>query len=89
MLACTNEACKAEVFPRIDPAIIVLVTDGARALLGRQPTWPAGRYSTIAGFVEPGESLEDAVRAKCTRRPASAWTMCAITPLSRGRFRLH
>jgi NAD+ diphosphatase len=40
----------------------VLVTDGDRALLGRQPGWPAGRYSTIAGFVEPGESLEDAVR---------------------------
>jgi NAD+ diphosphatase len=39
----------------------VLVTDGERALLGRQAAWPAGRYSTIAGFVEPGESLEDAV----------------------------
>jgi len=39
----------------------VLVTDGERALLGRQASWPAGRYSTIAGFVEPGESLEDAV----------------------------
>ena len=50
-----------EVFPRIDPAIIVLVTDAERALLGRQPGWPPGRYSTIAGFVEPGESLEDAV----------------------------
>ena len=36
--------------------------DGERVLLGRQPGWPAGRYSTIAGFVEPGESLEDAVR---------------------------
>jgi NAD+ diphosphatase len=41
--------------------VIVLVTDGERALLGRQPAWPPGRYSTIAGFVEPGESLEDAV----------------------------
>jgi NAD+ diphosphatase len=61
VLRCTNAACGHEVFPRIDPAIIVLVTDGDRALLGRQPTWPAGRYSTIAGFVEPGESLEDAV----------------------------
>ena len=39
----------------------MLVTDGERALLGRQATWPPGRYSTIAGFVEPGESLEDAV----------------------------
>jgi NAD+ diphosphatase len=58
---CRNEACGAEQFPRLDPAIIVLVTDGERALLGRQAAWPAGRYSTIAGFVEPGESLEDAV----------------------------
>jgi NAD+ diphosphatase len=49
-------------FPRLDPAIIVLVHDGSRALLGRQASWPPGRYSTIAGFVEPGESLEDAVR---------------------------
>jgi NAD+ diphosphatase len=55
-------ACGHESFPRIDPAIIVLVTDGRHALLGRQPGWPAGRYSTIAGFVEPGEALEDAVR---------------------------
>ena len=40
----------------------MLVEDGERCLLGRQPAWPEGRYSTIAGFVEPGESLEDAVR---------------------------
>ena len=57
-----NPVSGYEEFPRIDPAVIVLVTDGDRALLGRQPGWPAGRYSTIAGFVEPGESLEDAVR---------------------------
>ena len=61
-LRCTNPACGNEFFPRIDPAIIVLVSDGERALLGRQATWPPRRYSTIAGFVEPGESLEDAVR---------------------------
>jgi NAD+ diphosphatase len=61
VLVCTNPACRHEQFPRIDPAIIVLVTDGDRALLGRQAAWPAGRYSTIAGFVELGESLEDAV----------------------------
>jgi NAD+ diphosphatase len=55
--------CGAQHFPRSDPAIIVLVTDEAdRALLGRGATWPAGRYSTLAGFVEPGESLEAAVR---------------------------
>jgi NAD+ diphosphatase len=61
VLRCSNEDCKSQQFPRIDPAIIVLITDGERALLGRQASWPAGRYSTIAGFVEPGESLEDAV----------------------------
>jgi NAD+ diphosphatase len=57
---CTD--CGAKHFPRVDPAIIVLVADAHRCLLGRQAAWPAGRYSTIAGFVEPGESLEDAVR---------------------------
>lgn len=61
LLRCANPDCAQAIFPRIDPAIIVLVTDGERALLGRQPSWPEGRYSTIAGFVEPGESLEDAV----------------------------
>ena len=59
---CCNPACNTELFPRTDPAIIVLVADGDRCLLGRQADWPEGRYSTIAGFVEPGESLEDAVR---------------------------
>jgi NAD+ diphosphatase len=61
VLKCSDDACGNQQFPRIDPAIIVLITDGERALLGRQAEWPAGRYSTIAGFVEPGESLEDAV----------------------------
>jgi NAD+ diphosphatase len=52
----------SEHFPRTDPAIIVLVHDGAdRCVLGRQPVWPEGRYSTLAGFVEPGESAEQAV----------------------------
>jgi NAD+ diphosphatase len=59
---CTNGDCGRHVFPRVDPAIIVLVESGERCLLGRQASWPEGRYSTIAGFVEPGESLEDAVR---------------------------
>jgi NAD+ diphosphatase len=62
VMVCTREDCSTESYPRVDPAIIVLVTDGDRVLLGRQASWPAGRYSTIAGFVEPGESLEDAVR---------------------------
>ncbi len=61
VLQCGNMNCAKQQFPRIDPAVIVLVTDGERALLGRQASWPAGRYSTIAGFIEPGESLEDAV----------------------------
>jgi NAD+ diphosphatase len=63
VMRCPAQACGAEFFPRLDPAIIVLVTDasGERALLGRQASWAKGRYSTIAGFVEPGESLEDAV----------------------------
>lgn len=61
VLVCSNAQCRTEQFPRVDPAIIVLVSDGERALLGRQASWPVGRYSTIAGFVEPGESLEDAV----------------------------
>jgi len=61
VLICTDASCRTEQFPRLDPAIIVLVKDGDRALLGRQAMWPVGLYSTSAGFVEPGESLEDAV----------------------------
>ncbi|MGB5490885.1 MAG: NAD(+) diphosphatase [Woeseiaceae bacterium] len=59
---CVNADCGTEIFPRTDPAVIVLVHDGKRCLLGRQASWPENRYSTVAGFVEPGESLEDAVR---------------------------
>jgi len=62
VMRCSAVQCDSQFFPRIDPAIIVLVTDGQRALLGRQASWPPRRYSTIAGFVEPGESLEDTVR---------------------------
>jgi NAD+ diphosphatase len=56
-------ACGSEHHPRTDPVVIMLVVDEARdrVLLGRQPSWPPGRYSALAGFVEPGESLEDAV----------------------------
>lgn len=61
LLVCTAPSCASEFFPRIDPAIIVLVTAGTKALLGRQKSWPAGRYSALAGFVEPGETLEEAV----------------------------
>ena len=60
--ACVNEACGKLNFPRTDPAVITLVIDGERCLLARRRIWPKGRRSTIAGFVEPGETLEDAVR---------------------------
>ena len=73
-LRCSNPACGQEYFPRIDPAIIVLVSDGERALLGRQASWPARRYSTIAGFVEPGESLEDAVAREVAEETGVAVT---------------
>ncbi|MCW2544127.1 MAG: diphosphatase [Frankiales bacterium] len=65
----------SEHFPRTDPAMIVLVTDGAdRCLLGRQAIWPAGRYSTLAGFVEPGESAEQAVVREVLEETAVAVT---------------
>jgi NAD+ diphosphatase len=57
---CTADG--SEHFPRTDPAVIMLVHDGAdRCVLGRQPSWPPGRFSTLAGFVEPGEAAELAV----------------------------
>ena len=55
------ERCGSEHHPRTDPVVIMLVTHEDRVLLGRQPSWPPGRYSALAGFVEPGESLEAAV----------------------------
>lgn len=58
---CTDPGCGAKHFPRTDPVVIMLVEDGERCVLGRQAIWPARRYSALAGFVEPGESLEDAV----------------------------
>lgn len=54
--------CGAQHFPRTDPVVIMLVTRGDRVLLGRSPGWPEGMYSALAGFVEPGETLETAVR---------------------------
>jgi NAD+ diphosphatase len=54
-------ACGAQHFPRTDPAVIVLVEHDGRALLGRQAGWPKGQYSVLAGFLAPGESLEEAV----------------------------
>src|SRR5205085_1294541 len=55
--------CGTEHYPRVDPAVIMAVVDGQdRILLGHQASWPDRRFSTLAGFVEPGESLEAAVR---------------------------
>ena len=60
--ACTNRDCGYLCFPRTDPAVIMLIHDGGdRCILGRQAVWRSGQHSVLAGFVEPGESLEDAV----------------------------
>jgi NAD+ diphosphatase len=55
-------ACGAQHFPRTDPVVIMLAVDGERCLLGRQARFQPGMYSCLAGFVEPGETIEDAVR---------------------------
>jgi NAD+ diphosphatase len=54
-------ACGTEHFPRTDPVVIMIAEHGGRALVGRGPNWPPGRYSALAGFMEPGESIEEAV----------------------------
>ncbi len=54
-------ACGAEHFPRVDPVVIMIAEHDGRALLGRGKGWPPGRYSALAGFLEPGESIEEAV----------------------------
>ncbi len=58
--SCPN--CGAEHFPRVEPVVIMLAERGDMALLGRQPSWPPGRYSALAGFLEVGESIDEAVR---------------------------
>jgi NAD+ diphosphatase len=55
-------ACKNETFPRVDPVVIMLAIDDDRCLLGRQPRFAPGMYSALAGFLEPGETIEEAVR---------------------------
>ncbi len=57
---CTG--CEAKHFPRTDPVVIMLVTRGNAVLMGRSPGWPEGMYSLLAGFIEPGETVEAAVR---------------------------
>lgn len=58
---CLDSRCNVQAYPRTDPAVIMRVTDGDNILLHRQPGWPAGQWSVLAGFVEPGETLEEAV----------------------------
>ncbi len=90
---CSRDGCGIEHYPRTDAAIIVLLTQGDAALLARQSWWPAGRYSTVAGFVEPGESLEDALRrevqeetgleaAGCSYRGSQPWPFPASLMLA-------
>ena len=75
-------------FPRTDPAVIMLVHDGAdRCLLGRGPQWRPGRFSTLAGFVEPGESLEAAVAREVFEEVGVASPTSATSPASPGRSR--
>ena len=97
--ACSQ--CERLHFPRTDPAIIVIVEHEDACLLGRQALWPANQYSTLAGFVEPGESLEDAVRREvreeagievldCDYHSSQPWPfpaslMLGFTATARGR----
>lgn len=75
--AMTCTGCGREHFPRVTPAIIVLVHDGDRVLLGRAPRFPDGMYSTLAGFVEPGESAE-----ACVHREVLEESGVRVTELS-------
>lgn len=76
---CTNTSCRSSVYPRIDPAVIMLITSpcGEYALLGRNKRWPSGRYSTLAGFAEVGETLEE-----CVARETHEEAGVAIDPAS-------
>lgn len=59
---CVNKDCGVRHFPRVDPVVIMMVVNNDTALLGRQSFWKPGMYSTLAGFIDPGESVEEAVR---------------------------
>ncbi len=70
MRRCTNDACKSQHFPRTDPVVIMLISKGDKCLLGRHDRFPPGWYSTLAGFIEPGETIEDAVRREVMEETA-------------------
>lgn len=59
---CESSECEAKHFPRTDPVVIMMVISGDKCLLGRSPNFPPGNYSALAGFMEPGETIEEAVR---------------------------
>jgi NAD+ diphosphatase len=59
---CSSDDCGAQHFPRTDPVVIMLAVRENHCLLGRQPGFPPNMYSSLAGFMEPGETIEDAVR---------------------------
>ncbi len=67
-------------FPRVDPVVIMLATRGDRALVGRQPRFPKGNYSALAGYLEPGESIEEAVRREV--KEEAGITVGAVTYLA-------
>lgn len=69
---CTNQACGHQVYARIEPAIITLVTDGNACLLARQASFPKGFYAPIAGFIEPGETPEQAVAREVSEETGQA-----------------
>lgn len=71
---CANPECRTADFPRTDPTVIVLVHHGDRVLLGRQRGWPRGMHSLLAGFVEPGESLEGCVAREVAEEAGVAVT---------------
>ena len=83
----TARNCKAQHFPRTDPVVIMLAIDGERCLLGRSPRFVPTMWSCLAGFVEPGETIEDAVRRETLEEAGIACGRVAISPRSPGRSR--
>ena len=78
-------ACGTEHFPRTDPVVIMIAEHSGRALVGRGPNWPPGRYSALAGFMEPGESIEEAVAREIFEEAGYACRTSATSPASPGR----
>jgi NAD+ diphosphatase len=81
---CT--ACNLSVYPRISPAMMVLITRGRELLLARGVTFPAGRYSALAGFLEAGESIEDAIHREVREEVSVEVGTCATSAARVGPF---